>query len=211
MTTIDIRAHDGARGRAIGLGISLLLHVVMLVWLRYSHAPRPDAIAEPPGMVFVLVPPQPLAQPRTVEAPPLQANAPAKRASSRTHAVPAAAAQRETSPASTMPVISSAVPVVVPTESAATSMPAASPAFDIMAAREAARLIAREEDKGLTGRPKRKPLTNLNAERRADAFERARRVDCQTARGGSTNLLANVVLLAKDIVANAVDDSGCKW
>jgi hypothetical protein len=40
---------------------------------------------------------------------------------------------------------------------------------------------------------------------------RARRVDCQTARAQSTNLLANVVLLAVDMAKNAIDDSGCKW
>jgi hypothetical protein len=196
MTTIEIRPWRGGRGTAVGLGISLLAHMLILAWLQNPHASRTDAIAEPQRMEFVLVTPPPAALPRTVTAPP-QASAPAKRA----------AAQRKTVSAAPTPVITSAAPTAPPAEPAPTSATAASPSFDIAAARQ----IAREDDIGPGSPVKRKPLVNRTAERHAEAFERARRVDCQTARAGSVNLLANVVLLAKDIVANAVDDSGCKW
>ena len=94
----------------------------------------------------------------------------------------------------------------------ATSTPAAPPAVDIAAARAAARLIAREDGKGLVALPRRKPVVDPNADHHVvDPLERARRVDCQTARAESTNLLGNVLMLAKDLVANAIDDSGCKW
>lgn len=50
----------------------------------------------------------------------------------------------------------------------------------------------------------------ITSERIQERFERARRVNC--LRGNeSTNLLVNVLSLAKDVVATAVDDSGCKW
>ena len=48
------------------------------------------------------------------------------------------------------------------------------------------------------------------SERIQERFERARRGNCLKA-NESMNLLANVVMLAKDIVTTAVDDSGCKW
>ena len=84
--------------------------------------------------------------------------------------------------------------------------------FNIEAARAAARLIVREDEKSFAHLPQRQPGGELKADDHvANALERARRVDCQTARAGSANLLANVILLAKDMVANAIDDSGCKW
>ena len=60
--------------------------------------------------------------------------------------------------------------------------------------------------------PTRKPVVDANADHRVvDPLERARRIDCAKARAESTNLLANVVMLAVDLAKNAVDDSGCKW
>jgi hypothetical protein len=86
------------------------------------------------------------------------------------------------------------------------------PTVDLAAARAAARRIAREDAKGLVALPKRKPVVDPNADHHVvDPLERARRVDCQTARAESTNLLANVVMLAVDMTKNAIDDSGCKW
>jgi hypothetical protein len=86
------------------------------------------------------------------------------------------------------------------------------PSVDLATARATARLYARESSKNMVTLPNRKPVVDPNADHRTvDRFERARRVDCQTARAESTNLLANVVLLAVDLAKNAVDDSGCKW
>jgi hypothetical protein len=86
------------------------------------------------------------------------------------------------------------------------------PTVDLATARATARLYARESSKNLVTLPNRKPVVDPNADHHTvDRFERARRVDCQKARTESTNLLANVVLLAVDLAKNAVDDSGCKW
>ncbi|MDN4052687.1 hypothetical protein QPK32_06340 [Massilia sp. YIM B02763] len=94
----------------------------------------------------------------------------------------------------------------------ATDPGAAAPAVDLAAARATARLVAREHGNAMLAAQSRKPVVDPNADRRVvSPLERARRVDCQTARAESTNLLANVVLLAVDLAKNAVDDSGCKW
>ncbi len=88
---------------------------------------------------------------------------------------------------------------------------AAKPTFDLAAARATARLVTREERKGLVALPGRQPVDELRADTRtSERLERARRGDCLKGQE-STNLLANVALLARDIVKSAVDDSGCKW
>jgi hypothetical protein len=53
-------------------------------------------------------------------------------------------------------------------------------------------------------------ISTPKSERIQERFERARRVNC-LKRNESANLLANIALLAKDMVTNAVDDSGRKW
>lgn len=108
-----------------------------------------------------------------------------------------------------MPVIAMDAPGAVPAVSAASAMPAA-PSFDIGAARAAARRIARDDGQDVAARLDRKLAGETTGERLQKSFERARRPDCLRA-STSMNLLANVASLAKDIVANAVDDSGCKW
>ena len=213
MTTIDIRPQLGGRGTAVGLGLSLLAHLATLAWLMRAHAPRPDAGEAPPRMMFVQLLPHPGPPTRTMEAPPTRTRAPAQRALARPHSAhPADAAQRDALPATATPVMTDIAPAAPPVEPATTSTPAAPPAIDIGAARAAARLIAREDGEGLVVLPERKPVVEPNADHHVvDPLERARRADCQTARAGSTNLLANVVMLAVDMAKNAVDDSGCKW
>jgi len=85
------------------------------------------------------------------------------------------------------------------------------PAFDLAAARASARALVRAERQGpsaLSLRQEGKDATT--SARIQERFERARRTDCLKGKD-STNLLANVLSLAKDMAANAVDDSGCKW
>lgn len=85
------------------------------------------------------------------------------------------------------------------------------PAFDMTAARASARAMVREEHKGAAALPLRQEEQDAStSERIQQQFERARRTNCLKP-NESMNLLANVVLLAKDIVATAVNDSGCKW
>jgi hypothetical protein len=85
------------------------------------------------------------------------------------------------------------------------------PVFDLVAARSTARAMASEGRKDMGARMTREEaMTTTKSERIQERFERARRVNCLKP-NESANLLANVALLARDMVANAVDDSGCKW
>ena len=193
MTIINFQPRPGPRRTARGLGISVLVHIGALVWLTRPPAPHPDTGAAPRRMLFVLLSPAPGAPPAPpgVPAPP----APARQSAAR-HA---ATAQRDAPAPPATPVIAS--------EPAAAAAP---PAFDIMAARAAARALAREDRNALAGLPDGK-LAATRDQHVEQLFERARRRDCQTARAESVNLVANIAMLAVDLVKNAVDDSGCKW
>lgn len=71
--------------------------------------------------------------------------------------------------------------------------------------------MARADDKGVAALPLRQENKDAKtSERIQEKFERARRGNC-LKQNESTNLLANVALLARDMVMNAKDDSGCKW
>jgi len=207
----DIPQRPAAHGSVLGWGISLLVHTlgVAVLWHAWPFH-RADRDTGPVNRIEVrlapIAPEAPLAPLPEVTVPrpgPIQA---------RTATRPAAPARE----AQTDAVSASPTTITVPEPAADTAKPddggTAGPAVDVQAARAAARLIARESGKGLVALPGRKPVVDPNADRRViDRFERARRVDCQTARAESTNLLANVVLLAVDLAKNAVDDSGCKW
>jgi|GEM_PF-4239985 len=206
-----ILQRPAAHGSVLGWGISVLVHTlgVAVLWHAWpSH--RADRDTGPVNRIEVrlapIAPEAPTAPLPEVAAPrpgPIRA---------RTATRPAAPARK----AQTDAVSASPTTITVPEPAADTAKPddggTAGPAVDVQSARAAARLIARESGKGLVALPGRKPVVDPNADRRViDRFERARRVDCQTARAESTNLLANVVLLAVDLAKNAVDDSGCKW
>lgn len=86
-----------------------------------------------------------------------------------------------------------------------------SPAFDLAAARASARAITRADPIPVVTHTLREGEKNAStSDRIQERFEHARRVNCLKP-NESMNLLANVALLAKGLVANAVDDSGCKW
>lgn len=203
----DIPQRPPARGSMLGWGISLLVHTLGAAVLWHAWPPhRANKDHGPVDRIEVRLvpitpeaPPAPLPEQAVPRPGPMQA---------RTATRPAAPAREaQTDAVSTSPTTITAADTAKPDDG-----DTAAPAVDVQAARAAARLIARENGKGLVALPGRKPVTDPNAERRViDRFERARRVDCQTARAESTNLLANVVLLAVDLAKNAVDDSGCKW
>lgn len=205
-----ILLRPNARASALGWGISVLAHVLAVAWLWHAWLPRrndPDA-APVKRIVVWLVPLTPKL--------PLPLPAPVPKATlARAHRTPARAAPRPTPappqpPVSVVPAAPSNTVRAPPAET--TESDATPPTVDLAAARAAARMIAREDEKGLVALPKRKPVVDPNADHHVvDRFERARRVNCETARANSANLLANVLLLAKDLVDNAIDDSGCKW
>jgi len=87
----------------------------------------------------------------------------------------------------------------------------AAPAFDMAAARASARAMARDDRQRPAALVLRQEATGaLTTDQIQQRFEQARRGNCLKA-NDSMNLLANVVMLARDIVATSVDDSGCKW
>jgi hypothetical protein len=193
-----------------GLGISLLVHALAVAWLWHGGLPRrADTGAGPAKRIVVrLVPIAPVA------ALPAPAPIVPRPSATQMRAAPRPALPRYEPSAST----AAPAPVAAIPEPSGDAKPSNdptgtdAPSVDLATARATARLFARESSKNLVTLPNRKPVVDPNADHHTvDRLERARRVDCQKARAESTNLLANVVLLAVDLAKNAVDDSGCKW
>lgn len=215
----------------LGLGISLLLHVLAVGWLWHSGlSPRADEDTGPTRQMEVRLVPAAPKPTRAVPVPvPVPVPAPARASKeaaplsspTQARAAPKPAQPRRQAHADTPSSGPAVTAIETPDEAAnsadastrpATDPGAAAPAVDLAAARATARLVAREHGNAMLAAQSRKPVVDPNADRRVvSPLERARRVDCQTARAESTNLLANVVLLAVDLAKNAVDDSGCKW
>lgn len=227
LSSTIILQRPATRRSMLGLGISLLLHVLAVGWLWHSGlSPRADEDTGPTRQMEVRLVP---AAPKPTHAAPVPTPAPARAPketapfSNPTQARgPSKPAQPRGQARADTPSPGPAVTAIETPDEAATGMDAgtqpaagsgaAAPAVDLAAARATARLVARERGNGLLATESRKPVVDPNADRRVvSPLERARRVDCQTARAESTNLLANVVLLAVDLAKNAVDDSGCKW
>lgn len=217
------------RRSMLGLGISLLLHVLAVGWLWHSGlSPRADEDTGPARQMAVRLVP---AAPEPTRAAPVPTPAPAPaRAQNETPPLASPTQARGSSkptepqrqPRADMPSPGPAVTAIETPDEAATGTDAgphpaadsgaATSGVNLAAARATARLVARERGNGMLATESRKPVVDPNADRRVvSPLERARRVDCQTARAESTNLLANVVLLAVDLAKNAIDDSGCKW
>lgn len=210
----DIPQRPAARASMLGWGVSLLVHALAVAWLWHAWPHRQaDTDAGPVNRIEVRLvpiapqtPPAPEPEAAVPRSSPLQtrtAPRPAPSPSPSQH-------QARTDAPAAPPIITVREPADSPVKPEEGST--AAPGVDLQAARAAARLIAKESGKGLVALPGRKPVVDPNADHRVvDRFERARRVDCQTARAESTNLLANVVMLAVDLAKNAADDSGCKW
>jgi hypothetical protein len=203
------------RGPALGWGISLLVHALAVACLWHAWRSRPvDTDTGPVGAFEVRLIPLTRETPQERREP---AAAPVPAARPRPeHALPARAAPRPAPPATpsnpTAPEALPDTPAAAAAAGAATDTITDTPSVDLASARAAARMIARKNRKGLVALPERKTVVDPNADRHVvDPIEASRRIDCQTARSQSTNLLANVVMLAVDLTKNAIDDSGCKW
>ena len=199
-----------ANGRRplLGWGISLLVHALAVAWIWQATSSRPAAKrARPAREITVQLLPMAAAPPPAVVprvAPATASRSPRPAAASRPASVRAA-------PEAPTPPIIAMPPALAAPAGVAGGATAAAPAFDLAAARATARLVTREERKGVVALPGRQPVDELRADTRtSERLERARRGDCLKGQD-STNLLANVALLARDLVKSAVDDSGCKW
>jgi hypothetical protein len=219
LSSIVTPQRPDARRPMLGLGISLLLHVLAVGWLWHSGlSHRADADTGPVRQMEVrlvpIAPEAPAPAPAAHVAVPRSGPAPASGVRKPPQAQRRLRAEAPSPvPAAATGDVADSAAGNVDAAPRATSDPApVAPAVDLSAARATARLVAREKANGLLTSADRKLVVDPNADRRVvSPLERARRVDCQTARAGSTNLLANVVSLAVDLAKNAVDDSGCKW
>ena len=205
------------RGSPVGWGISLLAHALIIGWLWHATLSRPariDATHAQPMAVW-LVPAAALPLPPKVRpAPAVRADAASTRAIpdpdhalrrplSRTAPAPLAAPQA--------PVFRATLPALAAQSEPAIVAGGNAPAFDMAAARSTARAVTREDRKGTGALALRgEEMAAKSTERFQQRLEGAHRSKCLKG-NESTNLLANVAMLAKDMVANAVDDSGCKW
>ncbi|MGB9110263.1 MAG: hypothetical protein WCC39_16375, partial [Telluria sp.] len=211
MVRIDIVKRAPGRASMLGWGFSLLAHLLAVAWL-LNASPLRQAGTEAGQAKRIevrLVPIVPEAA-RATAAPHAAAPRPGSlpappRPLRRGHVVsPTSSPTRQNAPADMPKPAETKAATDMP---AGATAPAATVPVDMAAARTTARLLARESGKGLVALPARKPVVDPNADRQVvDPMERARRPDCQTARAGSTNLLANVALLAVDLAKNAIDD-----
>jgi hypothetical protein len=193
--------------------MSMLVHATIIMWLWHASPHRPASIDTQPERrmaVWLVSQPAPVPLPAIV-APAAVARMPALPGPVRTVRRPRSSAMPS------MPAVRQP-----PTMVATTAVPALQnePAkldggdvatFDMAAARSSARAIAREDRKGMAALALSPKATGaLTTDQIQQRLEQARRGNCLKA-NDSMNLLANVVMLARDIVATAVDDSGCKW
>jgi hypothetical protein len=205
------------RGRAIGWGISMLAHVVLVACVIYLHAQPPAPLPEPAAkrIVFVLLPqqvaPAPLPTGISRAAPPRTSLAAhqvvqgGRAHGPRTPSAPTPAPAH--TDVITLPAISAATDTAAPPAPAST--PASAPTFDMAAARATARLGAHDGSGDLVTRPRLPPTLDPGREAREDklanGIERSTRHDCKTAYAAA-GLLA-IIPLVKD----AVTGTGCKW
>lgn len=201
------------RGSAFGWSFSTLVHAMIIAWLWHASSHHPAGIdtQQERRMAVWLVPvpvPTPLpaitttasvATVHPIRSPNRKERLPRSGAMPSMPAVPQSLASVAAQPAP-----------AAETEPAKLAGGEAS-TFDMAAARSSARAIAREDSKGVAATVLRQEATGARTTGQIQQrLEQARRGNCLKA-NESMNLLANVVMLARDIVATAVDDSGCKW
>jgi hypothetical protein len=206
------------RGSMLGWGISLLLHTMMIASLWSTLPPRLSSVGlqQERRMEVWLVPsatsaPLPeIVTPSTVAPPHLTLARATPSRSRKTRQSSSTAAPTTPAVAQSAALVTSR-PAQVSLNEAAKLDSSDMPVFDLVAARSTARAMASEGREDMGARMTREEaMTTTKSERIQERFERARRVNCLKP-NESANLLANVALLARDMVANAVDDSGCKW
>lgn len=200
----------GTRRPVLGWAMSLLAHAIAagLVW-HASQRDRANADTEAVKRIDIWLVASVLKAPAPVSVPPAKL-APPGRAANRTAG--GATATAPVAPLVTRQPNGVDAPSALSSQGGAALIPdGAAPVFDLFAARASARAMARDDRKRLGEPPLRQGQSEpISSDRIQERFERARRVNCLKA-NDSTNLLANVFFLAKDMVSNAVDDSGCKW
>ncbi|CAN7638110.1 hypothetical protein LJR289_004804 [Pseudoduganella sp. LjRoot289] len=197
-------------GIAIGVAISIVLHLMLLYGTRLNREARPNATA-PPETITVWLRPVPVVQPLPPPPAPLTAESeappPKKQVKERAPRKPAPA----NAPAAPAKVAEPGMTWVAPAPAQPASAdpfaePAATPPrFDMDAARRAARKVASERDPAKAGTAvgqfPEKPLASETP--LARSISRSARADCKDGIPGG--LLAPALLLMDK------KDHGCKW
>jgi hypothetical protein len=200
------------RGIAVAVGVSVLLHALLLYGYRpHRPAPAPQDQAPRTLTVWLRAPaPTPTPALRPMPSAPL-AEAPARRSEKPRKPVPGKEEKDKLAgqPAAIAPAAAPSGNIAIPAAPAvadpfAESAPAR-PAFDMEAARRVARSIATEKDPSKAGTPLAQlpeaPIANET--RLARDIAGAKRGDCKDGVPGG--LLAPLLLMMDK------KDSGCKW
>ena len=202
---VALHAPGSARGPALGWGISVLVHALAIVWLWHVVQPRP---AHPDGRPATRIEVRLVPRAATAPSGPALPHAEPRRSpvlrEPRSRAAVAAPVMVQP------PAVTATLAAPVAQREAAQVVAPDAPAFDLAAARASARTLAREERVGMAAAPLRQGMDASPSERIQERLEHARRGNCLKA-NDSVNLLANVAMLAKGVIDNAIDDSGCKW
>ncbi|MCC2972846.1 hypothetical protein [Massilia sp. IC2-476] len=192
----------GSRGNRrflVGIGVSVVLHVMLMLAYR-GHVPALPALEPEPSApiaVRILPPPPPPAPPRVEPKPQPRAEP---------------AAPRPARPSTPKPVIAfpaspqqEASPDSFSVQQAEEPAPSEAPQFDINAARQTARQLASQTKLGREGNANAQfPDPPLETETKAArAINKAKRRDCKDGVPGG--LLAPLFLMMDK------KDHGCKW
>jgi hypothetical protein len=196
-------------GMAIGVAVSIVLHVMLLYQSRFGWTPPAPALA-PQETITVWLRPAPVVRPMPPPAPQaVQAEAPPKREvrKERTPRKPAPASLQAAvpAPAAEAPGMTWVAPAPAAPADPFAEPGQAAPKFDMEAARRAARTVAHERDPAKAGTAvgqfPEKPLASDTP--LARKMSRAARADCKDGIPGG--------LLAPLLLAMDKKDSGCKW
>ena len=205
-------------GIAIGVAISIVLHVMLLYQSRFGWTP-PAPVQPQRETITVWLRPAPVAPSTVQPLPPprvpltVQAEPPPKKKEvrkERTARKPAPATSPEAAPAAEAPGMTWVAPAPAQGPAAAPADPFAEPAppagkFDMEAARRSARKVAHERDPAkagtAVGQIPEKPLASETP--LARKMSRAARGDCKDGIPGG--------LLAPLLLAMDKKDHGCKW
>lgn len=197
-------------GIAIGVAVSIVLHLVLLYQSRFGWTPPAPALPAQ-ETITVWLRPAPVVRPEPPPPAPLtvQAEPPPKKEIRKERAPrrPAQAAPAEAAPAPTeapgMTWVAPATPAA-PADPFA-EQPQGAPKFDMEAARRSARKVASERDPAkagtAVGQIPEKPLASETP--LARKMSQAARADCKDGIPGG--------LLAPLLLAMDKKDHGCKW
>jgi hypothetical protein len=201
-------------GIAIGVAVSIVLHVMLLYQSRFGWTPPTPAL-RPPETITVWLRPAPMARP--LPPPPAPLSVQTETLPPPKKEVRKERPQRKPAPAPATAPVTAPAPAepagmtwVAPAPAAPAADPFAEPArtapgFDMEAARRAARKVAHERDPAKAGTAvgqfPEKPLASETP--LARKMSQAARADCKDGIPGG--------LLAPLLLAMDKKDSGCKW